>query len=243
MALFCGMASKTNSLLGGLDNWRDYFVQVSLILLSLLIATSIDRWREQQKDDNKKGDYLTAILHDLREEHAKNETNLFDCKNDIRGLTNGLRLLQSSSEDSLEVAILNLVQVYGRGVFRTFSPTTFDVMTQTGDLTLIRDLELRDDLARAFSFRNKVIQKDLEKYDLAVVESLTQLGRYINLSCVLSASERRRCIMDVNAFLESPHNEITMLLLEARNRALHLENATRMYPPVIEAVEKELGIA
>ncbi|MEL6274703.1 MAG: hypothetical protein AAFU03_06365 [Bacteroidota bacterium] len=99
---------------------RDYFLQVSLIILSLFIATSVDRCNLANKNEEKLRAYLTAIELDLRDELETNENNLVDCEQDITGLQRGVGLLRHDQDDSIRLAINEIFTVFTRGVFRAF---------------------------------------------------------------------------------------------------------------------------
>lgn len=205
---------------------KKYLTQITLILLSLSIATSVDRCRERAKDNVKLIGYLHAIQVDISEETKTCRLNLKDCDQDIQCLTTTLRLINKTQQDSIESAMTNFAAVYWRGVFRAFPPTTFDMMGETGDANLLKNLELRNRLASVFAFRRTVLQQDLEKFDRQTEACAQKLGEHVDLTRLLySTSFDEKCILDRSAFFKSPHNEVFLLLRTANLRAFHLEKA------------------
>jgi hypothetical protein len=214
---------------------RKYITQITLILLSLFIATSVDRCREANKNQEKLREYMQAVLVDIQGEKETCQINLHDCKRDIQGLTNTLEYV--NKPDSLEIALTSFSSVFWRGVFRTFSPTTFETMGETGDITLLKDLKLRNKLSSVFAFRRTVVKQDLEEYDRQTNLCAEKMGQHIDLTRWLySQPFDESCIFDRAGFLQSPHNEVFILLRVANLRAFHLENAIED----LEDAEKEL---
>ena len=146
------------------ERFLEYLLQVSLIVLGLVIATSVNRCNTRRKAAASLQEYYTAIRADLEVESRSNQLNIDDAQRDIESLDNAVRLLAASHTDSLVRGIEEVTDVVVKGVFRTFSPTTFDVMVNTGDVSLITDLDLRSGLATLFAFRPNIVEQDLRNY-------------------------------------------------------------------------------
>lgn len=202
---------------------KKYVTQVSLILVSLLIATRAEKCREAGKDREKLREYLTAVQAELQEEIKTDKMNLKDCDRDIFCLLQFFKKSAYPASDSLFSAYSFFAEVYQRGVFRAFPPNTFDVMVQSGDVNLIKDLRLRNSLASISAFRQNVIRKDLEDFDRQTQVCAEKLGRYFDLS-LMFAGENTRYLYDKNGFMADPHNEVFLLLRNAQLRGFHLSN-------------------
>ena len=203
----------------------DYLLQVSLIIVGLIIATSVDRCNVARKDDRRLQAYYTAILQDLEEERESNVMNLADVRNDVADLEAATRLFESTDSDSLQVGLQRMNRVLNKGVVRTFSPTTFDVMVNTGDVNLIEDIELRAMLASVFAFRNNVLRPDLQAYDRQVFATLESMSDRIDPSCVTAMRSEFACIRDVESVARSGMPELVILSAVAQFRLFHLEVA------------------
>ena len=205
---------------------KKYVTQISLILLSLYIATSVDRCKEANKDQAKLQEYLRAIQVDIKEEIKVDAMNLGDCEQDIKNLGLMLYYAKMPQPDSVELAMNNFAQVFWRGVFRGFHPTTFDLMMESGDANLLKDINLRNKLATVFAFRRTVIQADLAQFDQQTSLCAAELGKYVDLARYLFVEEFDiKCVIDREGFARSPHNEVFLLHRLANLRAFHLENA------------------
>jgi len=224
-----------------LKGLRDYFVQVSLIILSLLVAVGVDRCNTARKNEQKLQAYLEAIHHDLAYESEKTVQNLFDANKDITALENGLTQFAHNNNDSLQAGIMNVGQVLLRGVFRTFSPTTFDVMSKTGDLLLIKDLELRERLASVFAFRTNVIKRDLELHDAMTIEVAESMGAYFDLNCLVERRAVLDCLHDREGLVSSRHNKLLAFQLECQQRAFHLSVMQHLVNKATELMPERKG--
>ena len=215
---------------------KKYVTQVSLILVSLFIATRADRCRDAAKDQIKLKEYLAAVQQDLQEELESDQMNLNDCKRDVYCLIKFLELSEYENQDSIFSAFSFFAEVYQRGVFRAFPPTTFDIMVQTGDASLIKDIKMRNSLASVFAFRQNVIQKDLQEFDHQTQLCTESLGRFLDFGLMFSATDRP-FLLDPKGFKKDPHNEVFILLRNANLRAFHLGVAV----DDIKDVQKELA--
>lgn len=218
---------------------RKYVTQVSLILLSLSIATSVDRCRERGKNEDKLREYLTAIQGDLAAEIKTDKMNLYDCQRDQRCLDRALHLIANQKLDSTLVIAENIQQVFDRGVFRDFSPTTFELMAQNGDANLLKNLPLRNHLASIFAFRQNVIKKDFDNFDQETRDCMAQLGPYIDYMNMYS-KDPKQIFTDEKGFMTTPRTELYMLARSADVKAFHLQNAIEDLQEVQTNLDAEL---
>lgn len=218
-----------------------YIVEVSLIIVSILVAIQADRYQQNKRNELKLENYIASMYQDLLEDQERNRNNLGDCQQDIRNITQSLRLSQINQADSLNLALRNFGVVVTRGVFRAFPPTTFDIMLQTGDIALIKDLDFRSRLASTFSFRDDYVKKDLLDFDTQTRETSKALGQYGNLSCMFSNSNLQTCLTDREGFVAHFHNDLFICLRMAQVRAFHLQNAVRYFDKTIKVMEELYG--
>ena len=144
-----------------------------------------------------------------------------------------------AQDDSLYAAYSNFAEVYQRGVFRAFPPTTFDLMVQSGEADLLKDLQLRNSLASVFAFRQDVVRKDLEDFDRSTQVCAEKLGAYFDLSLMFDR-EKGKFMIDKEGFLRTPHNEVFLLLRNTNLRAFHLEEAIESLKEVQTALDEYL---
>lgn len=214
-----------------------YLIELSLIILSILVAIQADRYQQSRQNIKKLDAYMQSVYQDLLDEQETNKMNLVDCGRDMNSIKQCLRLSRYNQDDSLDLALRYIGAVLTRGVFRTFPPTTFDIMLATGDVSLIRDLEFRKDLASNFSFRDRYIKRDLEGWDEETKQIGYYLSKYIDLACLSTSKKPIECLTDRSGFVRDVHNDLLIYLRVAQLRAFHLERAITNTDYTIEEVE------
>lgn len=147
-----------------------YLAEVTLIIFSILFAFWIERLREGWEEDQKLEQYFSEIKADLKEEIQTSKMNRKDCSNDCKSLLHILKITQTKPADSTQTYQEQFLSVFYRGVFRTFAPTTADVMANNGDLELIKDHALRKMVVSTFAFR-KEVAAEFTAYNLEVDEA------------------------------------------------------------------------
>lgn len=235
------MSEKRKSALS-IAGLRDYLVQVSLIILSLLIAFGVDRCNQGVKEDRKLEAYLSAIYQELQDEQASTAMNLADCEGDIEDLTSGMSTITSSDEFERSQAIGNIGKVFTRGVFRSFSPTSFELMTSAGDGLLIKDLDLRRSLASVIAFRNNYVKADLLRHDELTLQAIGEVAEYIDLGCVRATEPANfnGCVTDPPRMVKESQADLAKITRHAELRAFHLELYSQLLAEVVPQVKEAL---
>ena len=218
----------------------DYLLQVSLIIVGLVIATSVDRCNTTRKDRHRMADYYGAIYKDLEEEQLATANNLGDAVRDVAQLDSAIRRFGYAQPDSAVAGLGALNTVLRKGVFRTFSPTTFEVMQNTGDISLIKDIGLRSELAGVFAFRNNIVRRDLIDYDALVLRTIQSLQEYVDPECIAAFTASPECIRDLKGLSDRGVDDLIVLELAARTRLFHLQMAEDGLDAVTDRVGKLL---
>ena len=216
-----------------------YLIEVLLIIFSILIAIQADRYNQSRKNEVKLESYVQSIHQDLQDENRANQMNLLDCQRDIHCIKQFLRLCRFNQDDSLDLALSSLMEVFVRGVFRPFPPTTFDIMVANGDIALVKDLELRKYLASTFSFRENYLQKDLLEFDKETKEVALAMSKYFNLVCMRASPSLHTCLTNKEGLIKGEHNELFLFLRTAQLRAFHLETAIQYFKSTITELETQ----
>ena len=222
------------------QRFLDYLLQVSLIIVGLVIATSVDRCNTGRKDRQRLTDHYQAIYKDLEEEQFSTANNLGDATRDVANLDLAIRRFEFAQSDSAIAGLAAMNSVLRKGVFRSFSPTTWDVMLNTGDVSLITDIELRSELAGVFAFRNNIVRRDLEDYDALVLHTIQSLGAYLEPECIANFTAEAQCIRDLEGLAKRGVDDLIVLSLLARNRLFHLQIAESDLSQALERVGEHL---
>lgn len=203
-------------------NWREYLVSVSLIVLSLMLTAQLERWREAQKDSRKLKEYFLAIETDIKADLHLDSLNVYDAYRDLARLQRILVLLHEDKKTKSDSILIYFREVMGRGVFRAFPPTTFELISQSGDAALIKDIGLRNKMATVFAFRQNIIRPDFAQYDASLRDCAKELGQYVDLSWLL-LNDIQKSWVNKDGFYSKPHNEILLLYRDTQLKIFHLE--------------------
>ncbi|MEL7161644.1 MAG: hypothetical protein AAFN92_12870 [Bacteroidota bacterium] len=227
------------------SSWKDYLVQVSLILLSLFIAVGVDRCNQRQQATDRLDEYVQLIHQELADEMETTELNIVDAENDIDDLGRVLSNISSPGDDSLALTVLLTARVIGKGVFRAFPPTTFDQMVAAGDASLIKDIKLRDRLASTAAFRDDYVQADLRQFDEIVLEVIDRFYAYVDLGCIIATRGQNplKCVTDRELLRERGAADLGKLARMAQIRTFHLQSYRASLQGTITAFEKNYGPA
>lgn len=132
-------------------NWPRAFGEFVIIVMGVLAALAVDEWRGEYDDRKTEIDYLNRLRVDI-------ERDIDTFSREISVLEKKAGFLQSLLDKSIEVEFsenprgLMEAKVYSsfKGMPDSVS-TTFDELTSTGRLALIRDLEIRNAMSEYYS--------------------------------------------------------------------------------------------
>ena len=221
-----------------LKSLKDYLLQVSLIIVSLFIAFGVNRCNENVKDGRKLASYQTAMQEEVSREISTTENNLVDCQADIEDLTNAIAIFTGRHEEKVDRALQRMGTVMIRGVFRTFPPTTYELMAQSGDALLLDDLDLQRRLAATGAFRDDYVKQDLRRHDELVLAALGNTADYVDVFCVSRGQgPPAECVTDTPRLWAEAGTDLIPVLRHSQLRAFHLEG----YLAQLEVLAEQLG--
>ncbi|MBX2845432.1 MAG: hypothetical protein KTR13_04380 [Saprospiraceae bacterium] len=140
-------------------NWKNFWVDMLGILLGITIAFQLQSWKERQGDRKLTKQYLQGMTTDLEDDIAKlnylADTTRYSFRQSMK-LNNNL-IRGNYEGDSIFMQVMSLFEV------NEFLPTktSYESLVNSGDLTLIKDFDLRQDITRVYS----TIYDEVEFYD------------------------------------------------------------------------------
>ncbi|MEL6274702.1 MAG: hypothetical protein AAFU03_06360 [Bacteroidota bacterium] len=115
------------------------------------------------------------------------------------------------------------------------------MMANSGDILLIKDLELRGNLAAVFAFRTDYLKADLLSYDKMVKKTAEKMGHFLDLSCLNNQKvDPIKCVINRRQLIEAPHNELLLLMREAELRAFHLKKGTTHLKRTLKDLQEKM---
>lgn len=119
--------------------------------MGVLIALAADSWREERKDERTEEQYLSSLLEDLESDFAELDRAGGQAQTAAAGARTVLEVLEGRAQplpgDSLAYAVERAGFLY----FPAYFPFTFDELLNTGNLRIIRDPELRREIAAYYN--------------------------------------------------------------------------------------------
>jgi hypothetical protein len=139
--------------MGGSIRGRSTLIEVFVIVAGVLIALGVDEWRDVRRDAAAERGYVTRLIRDLQSDAERSVSNAGQLRSKLRTLE---RLSLSSqaelvTTDELREIARDLAE--SRFAAWGVEPTqrvTFDEMLSAGSLSLIRDFELRQNIAEYY---------------------------------------------------------------------------------------------
>ena len=212
-----------------------YLTQVSLLLISVLLALAVDRCNQSRKDAARWVEYRTLIVEELKQELHSTRMNIADNANDISGLEVAMTAVPVEDAAAQLAAAGQVGLVIGRGVFRTFPPLTYALLVSNGDSHLVEDLDLRQQLAAYASFRKDYIQHDLVRHDELTLELVDRVGQYVDLWCLRrTGAADPACITDAERLSRKLPQDIVKIYRHSGLRGFHLEKGELLLQDLLQ---------
>jgi len=131
--------------------------EIALVVIGILIALQINNWNESRKLANTESIYLKRFLSELKQDttYFSKGIKTFKLRNQI--ITDFSAALNDNySEDSTVIRLAN--DFFRQGWFMaSFRPSTstFDDLSSTGNLNVIRNINLRDAIVKMYYSYNE----------------------------------------------------------------------------------------
>jgi hypothetical protein len=181
-------------------NWRQAAAEVSLILLALLLAFSVDRLWETRQDQDSKAAYLSR----LSDEFGTIRTDLRDAilrLEDMQAARQAvLGVLAEDDLDQIEGKLAALLPIAFDGFLLSLLTSTYDELESTGRLEL-----LSPDLMSALSRFDATMQGEFARIEAAETEMWIHraqpfLDTNLSPDVYLSRTDREALIIPASPF-------------------------------------------
>jgi len=127
--------------------WRRLIVESLAVVLSILLAFSIDAWWDGHKERLRERDLLLGLLEDFEASRAGLEARLALARRMAHGTHQLLELVDNGAASSaMEVPDSLILAVLGGPTYEP-DTNTLDAAVASGEIDLISDQELRAELA------------------------------------------------------------------------------------------------
>jgi hypothetical protein len=131
--------------------------EIILVVIGILIALQINNWNESKKLANTESIYLKRFIIELKQDttYFSNEIKQSKKNNEIiKDFSTALNDEQSQDSTVIKLANNYFSQGWGMPSFKP-STSTFNDLSSTGNLNIIRNTSLRDEIVKTYSFYDK----------------------------------------------------------------------------------------
>ena len=132
--------------------------EIILVVFGILIALQINTWNEGRKDEIRASNYVNRISEDL-DRSINRSTSLAKLnKSILKSVTDTQKFLERGTElNAEEKEIVDFAFLwFPRTTYQLPNMLTYEEMKESGDLYLIKDIELRNELAEFYSYLKQV---------------------------------------------------------------------------------------
>lgn len=126
--------------------------EVLLVVIGILIALQINNWNEKRKDNNLQQQYIQRLVSDLEKDFAffKQQITIIEERNQtIQKFTSALKNNDWSNDKILKVTADFFEKGWLVSSFTT-AKSTFDDLTSTGQLNIITNVNLRNQITTLY---------------------------------------------------------------------------------------------
>jgi hypothetical protein len=118
-------------------------VEIFAIVLSILLAFSIDAWWSEYKDRQKGDEYAARVENELEGMRDLTHIHLRAIDRKIAAGESVEEFFSGANKELSPVMLINSLYNMGRDTFDTFDTTTFDDLISSGQFVLVADPEVR----------------------------------------------------------------------------------------------------
>ena len=134
---------------GKIANYIKYGIgEIFLVVIGILIALSINTWNENRKLDQQEKSYLNRLIQENKSDVLTFAAEIERLENNNQKITNLSNAFKDQdSSDSLLVHSASEFMIYG-SLYPRFNPSisTYEDLSSTGNLGIIKDTGLRDQI-------------------------------------------------------------------------------------------------
>ena len=144
-------------------NWRYAIGELIIITIGISLAFALNNWAAKKADERKLDSYMENIKSELEEDLSQLDSNISIIGQRLEFMNNMIPHLHAEIPGRAEAA---------NGIYGIIDPvpfrrnaTTWQSLTYSGEIQLIRDLELRNALIRHYETYELVEEEYLRHYN------------------------------------------------------------------------------
>lgn len=143
------------------EKWPEYLIEAIVIIASILGAYALDSWNEKRQDQNKQQLYIQRLISENEQDVEIFESQIIFLEKGIASVVHFSDVLKNSViDDSTVIIAANEYFKYGSisPIFNV-SRSTFDDLSNTGNLHVINNAQMRQQLAEYYEYAELVKER------------------------------------------------------------------------------------
>ncbi|MDY2588185.1 DUF6090 family protein [Winogradskyella aquimaris] len=154
--------------------------EIVLVVIGILIALQINNWNENRKQNMRSREYHQRIYEDLDRLTKQGDNLKSNADRVLTSITKAVALLESKKELTREdKKTMDYAMIwFSRTTYQLPALSTYEEMKSNGDLNLIYDVKLRNQITDFYNYL-KQVEKVYDKISMAIEDDYKVFSRYI----------------------------------------------------------------
>lgn len=143
-------------------NWKYALGEISIVVISILLAFSLNNWKENRNDKSQKRQYIENLIIDVEQEIKQLNEKQNKVETRIQNIRTIIPFLGTNALNRDTIGI----KLFMAAASIDFNPenTTYQTLINSGDMKLIDDFNLRRDIEEHYAF-HKTVLKNYERVE------------------------------------------------------------------------------
>ena len=130
-----------------------YFIETIVVMIGVTAGFGLTNWAESNKEKKLVGEYMTNLASDLENDVENLTINDSLTSQKIQEMTNLLIILKTNDKEQTDSIGKLMKSAFENVLFFYPSQTTYESIKQGGQVNIIKDVKLKNDLIYLYDFQ------------------------------------------------------------------------------------------
>ncbi|MDN5204179.1 DUF6090 family protein [Fulvivirgaceae bacterium BMA10] len=156
-------------------NWRNHLIELFVVIVGITIAFSLNSWKESRKEQKLEKKYIQSFISDI-DRDAEELARLRDTTSYFHRMNGGLTKVLVTHDYNHDSLFYYVISLYSMSTFLS-QDNTYETLKASGNLEIISDFELKNDLTMLYNQHYKFIKFLDEIHERSIYD---EMSPYIN---------------------------------------------------------------